>query len=171
MLEGPRSRVFLSEPDELDYRYAVACLYSRNKPVDLGLDIDGDPDVGLYRLAGPYVAYAESSCEGLGPCLSDVIVRDLRTGKASFRAAPPSDPFDQVSDLVLTENGAVAWIAQPKSLGGTPPASLETTLWASDGQGSKVLASGDGIDPRSLELSGSTLTWLKDGVPMTATLG
>jgi hypothetical protein len=170
VLEGPRSRVFLSEPAEFDYRYAVACLYSVNKPVELGLDIDGDPDVGLYRLAGPYVAYAESSCEGLGPCLSDVFVRDLRTGKKVFEG-PQGLPFDNVSDIALKQTGAVAWIARPTPGGyGSPEPTGPTTLWASDSQGFRELDSGGGVGLTSLELSGSTLTWVKDGVSKTATL-
>jgi hypothetical protein len=168
VLKSPGSRVLLVEASD-GYEYAVACLYSVDKPVTLGLDIDGDPDVGLYRLAGPYVAYRESSCEGLGSCLSDVFVRDLRTGKKVFEG-PQGVPFDDVSDLALKETGAVAWIAQPEGGDGVSPPGAETTLWASDRQGFRVLDSGDGIGLRSLELSGSTLTWVKDGVPSSATL-
>jgi hypothetical protein len=168
VLEGPGSRVLLVEESD-GYDYAVACLYSVDRPVSLGLDIDGDPDVGLYRLAGPYVAYRESSCEGLGSCLSDVFVRDLRTGKKVFEGTQ-GVPFDNVSDLALKETGAVAWIAQPEGGDGVSPPGAETTLWASDRQGFRVLDSGEGIGLRSLELSGSTLTWVKDGVPSTATL-
>jgi hypothetical protein len=166
--EGPGSRVLLVEASD-GYEYAVACLYSVDKPVTLGLDIDGDPDVGLYRLAGRYVAYRESSCEGLGGCLSDVFVRDLRTGKKVFEG-PQGVPFDNVSDLALKDTGAVAWIAQPEGGDGVSPPGAQTTLWASDRQGFRVLDSGDGIGLRSLELSDSTLTWIKDGMPRTATL-
>jgi hypothetical protein len=169
VLEGSASRVFLTKPDDLEYRYAVACQYSANKRVDLGLDIDGDPDVGLYRLAGPYVAYMESSCEGLGGCLSNVFVRDLRSGKKTFEGSQHVT-FGDVSDLALKETGAVAWIAQPKGGDGVSPPGAQTTLWASDRQGFRVLDSGDGIGAHSLELEGSTLSWVKDGAPRTGTL-
>lgn len=150
VLRGPAGRVFLNG----DYD-AFGCLYSVDRRFYLGPDFDGDPDVGLYRLAGPYVAYMEFGCEGIDSCLSDVIVRDLRNGKKVFEGQRAAD-FDFVTDVALKATGSVAWIAGP-------------AVWASDTQGVRLLDTGN-IAKRSLDLSGSTLTWLKDGALGTATL-
>jgi hypothetical protein len=63
----------------------------------------------------------------------------------------------QTQAIVVTRNGAVAWIVEnefPRSLG-----PVEYQVHAVDKTGSRVLASGTDVDPRSLVLKGSTMYW------------
>jgi hypothetical protein len=55
---------------------------------------------------------------------------------------------------------SLAWISA-----GNP-----TRVFALDSLGMRQLDSGAGIDPRSLELNGSTLTWVKAGASRSAAL-
>jgi len=61
---------------------------------------------------------------------------------------------------VLKPNGAIAWII----LGRDPE------LWALDAAGLSKVDAGPALDPQSLELNGSTLTWINNGAIRTATL-
>jgi hypothetical protein len=138
---------------------AYACLYGVNRLVKLGEDIDnGDPggtvDLVFFRLVGPYVAYGTYG--GVEFARSDVVVHDLRTGGKREQFAGGF-----ISDLVLKSNGATAWTAWEE---GEPNA-----VWAWDSLGNRRLDSGN-IALESLELNGSTLTWVKDGVVRSATL-
>lgn len=145
---------------------AYGCLFSVNEPFALGQVDDDDFDLEIFQLVGPYVAYEEQGCVGLG-CGYGVIVRDLRDG-SKFREAPDasSNAFGPVTDLVLRENGSVAWTAN------SPPFSPETyrTVWASDSLGTRLLDSGPDIAPGSLELNGSALSWVNGGLSRSATL-
>lgn len=136
---------------------AFACLFSESKAVELGQDDDDDYDLDDFRLAGPYVAYEEQGCVGLG-CGSGVIVRDLRDGR-KVREAPDafSDTFGSVTDLELKENGSVAWMGS-------------STVWASDSLGTRLLDEGPDLVHGSLELNGSALSWVNGAVSRSATL-
>ena len=71
-------------------------------------------------------------------------------------------PIDgSVTDLELKPNGSFAWIAE---LG------KSVTVSADDSAGTRRLDRGRGIARRSLALSGSALTWRKDGVTHSAVL-
>jgi hypothetical protein len=141
---------------------AYACLFSANRLVKLGLDVDGGGTFGelhdrmLFRLAGPYVAYdtQQYDCN----CGSTVTVRDLRTGGFTRSLARR-----YLSNLRLKGNGSVAWIENP-GYEGSP-----SKVWAADTHVLRQLDSGN-ISDNSLTLSGSTLTWRKDGVVRSATL-
>jgi hypothetical protein len=67
---------------------------------------------------------------------------------------------------VVKSDGAVAWIVA--IYGREHPAEYE--VHALDRTGSRVLAFGPGISPRSLALAGSTLYWTQGGNPMSAPL-
>jgi hypothetical protein len=162
LLQAPTGRVFR----ELRWRpgwvhLAYACLFSTNHLVELGTDEEGggpggdQPDLGTFRLVGPYLAYTDTSndCD----CADDVLVKDLRSGRGRKRLAEHS-----VTDLELKDNGSVAWIA----ISALAPVE---SVWADDAIGLRRLDSGK-ISKRSLTLSGSTLTWTKDGMMRSATL-
>ena len=116
-------------------------------------------------LAGSVVAYAESSHKanrGAYP----VVVRDLRNGRMLHRTTG----VGPTTDLVAKSDGAVAWIVASHTsscCSGPPP---EFEVRALDKTGSRQLASGTEIAPKSLALSGSTLYWTQGGKPMSATL-
>lgn len=81
----------------------------------------------------------------------------------------PRDRLDafigRVTNLELSDNGSIAWIAYPA------PYSSETTptVSAYDSLGRRRLDSGN-IALESLTLDGSTLSWVKDGAIQSAPL-
>jgi hypothetical protein len=170
VLSAPTGRVFWQPLwDDRDgwMTVAYACLFSVDRRFALGQDDDDDHDIGAMRLVGSYLAYAEIGCVGVG-CGYGVVVRDLRDGGVARSAPTPyvsQEFFGPVADLELKENASVAWIAGPA------PYSNEVgpSVWAYDGAGKRRLDTGD-ISPTSLELDGSTLTWVKEGVLRSATL-
>ena len=144
---------------------AYACLFSANKRVRLHQDEDDDSDLSLFRLAGPYVAYAWHPCaEGCQG--EDVEVKDLRDGRVARHAGYGAGGHDgAVSDLELKPNASVGVIA----LGDPYAPRLVPEVWAYDTLGARPLDRGN-ISRSSLELNGSTLSWLKDGFPHSAAL-
>jgi hypothetical protein len=142
---------------------AYGCLFSLNRPIKLGQDNDDDHDLARFELVEPYLAYEHSECP-MG-CVYSLHLQDLRDGAVRHLPRQPSDTFGPVTDVELRETGSVAWIARPSQYFGL----RVPAVWADDGQASRLLDSGDiGLD--SLELSGSTLTWTRDGAPQSATL-
>lgn len=139
---------------------AYGCLFSVNKPFALGQVDDDDFDLNVLQLVGPYVAYEVQGCVGLG-CGFSLVVRDLRDG-SKFR----DESKGSVGDLELKENGSVAWI----STSDFDPAEPMRRVWASDSLGTRLLDEGPGIAPGSLELNGSTLSWVNGGLSRSATL-
>jgi hypothetical protein len=66
--------------------------------------------------------------------------------------------------LELKDNGSIGWINLAPPYTVAPP-----SVSAYDSLGRRLLDSGN-IALESLTLSGSTLSWVKDGVPQSATL-
>jgi hypothetical protein len=168
VLSTPTGRVFWE--DEWDHRegwivVAHACLFSVNERFELGQDDDDDSDLFEFRLAGPYVAYGRVEAAGGA---ATVYVRDLRDGRKLRGGLDPNRPtypgelFTGISDLELKENGSVAVIGSPLSGGGFE-------VWGYDSLGVRLLDSGN-VSKESLELAGSTLSWVKDGAPRSAEL-
>ena len=94
---------------------------------------------------------------------------DLRNGKL-VRSASSTDSglpgnTDRLTDLVLKSNGSLAWIVDIGSSVGS-----NRQVIAVDSSGRRLLDSGGDIDPESLTLRGSTLTWTKSGVSRSASL-
>jgi hypothetical protein len=100
-----------------------------------------------------------------------ILVRDLRTGRLlhDVPTGIPSAPHGHLGvgpaiSIVVKSDGAVAWIASA-----LPPDGF-FQVHALDGDGSRLLATGRSIDPRSLALAGSTLYWTQEGKPFSAAL-
>jgi hypothetical protein len=79
--------------------------------------------------------------------------------------------------IVLKSNGAVAWVAvdSERSEGAGRAVGREGEvvyydLYALDGTGERLVASGIEIDPSSLALAGSTFYWTQGGKPFSAVL-
>jgi hypothetical protein len=68
------------------------------------------------------------------------------------------------SALLVKSDGSVAWIVET----GYPV--VQYQVHTVDKSGSRVLASGTDIDPRTLALSGGVLYWTQGGKPMSAVL-
>ena len=181
LLESEDARIFNQRKIFYGYYFrpvAYGCLFSTNKRFELGMDDPEAPtgdadssDARDFQLAGPYTAYVLSY---VGAVMgSDVVnVVDLRDGTRLVPASDGLGPLDVstprlVRGLVLKDNGSVAWVQNSSY-------SHEEQLWAHDALGYRKL---DSAPPRvdsppiaSLQLQGSTLTWLHDGEPYTATL-
>jgi hypothetical protein len=139
--------------------FAYACLYSGDQRVALGPDGFDERGVGLrlgqFRLAGPYLAYG---CGGnwMDRCRSGVRVVDLRDGSVRRPVMPTwvwnLNGWTVPADVELKDNGSVAWI-----LAG--PVGWPREVGALDTNGQRLLDSGTRIDPASLTLDGTTVSW------------
>ena len=111
-------------------------------------------------VAGELAAYGLERC-GVDAGFSNVVVRRLTDG-AQLRSLPATtkplgpESYHSVGSLVLKSDGAVAWIGVGSSI-------LRRGSYAevhrADRRGQALLDSGAAIDPRSLKLNGSTLSW------------
>jgi hypothetical protein len=118
-------------------------------------------------LAGTMVAYESVGSNALPEGGSNntwmVLVRDLRTGKWIHRAftgvarQSKNEGVGPVAALVVKADGSVAWVAEVAGLPERAPAEYE--VHALDRSGSRLLASGTDVEPHSLALKGSTLSW------------
>jgi hypothetical protein len=160
----PEARAFhrvrrTGDPYVPDIPVAYGCLFARARAVRLEEDFDPDSDLRLFRLAGPYIAYAQDYCP-MG-CGWNVQVVDLRTRKKRvIIVGSEGGPGGRATDLVLAPSGALAWIVD-----GSP-----NQVAAQDASGRRVLDSGETIALTSLRLRGSTLTWMNGGTVRSGTL-
>jgi hypothetical protein len=86
----------------------------------------------------------------------------------------------RLADLELKANGSVAWTLDRVAMGpdgypigygsGQPPTVVAREVWALDTHGQRLIDSGRNLDPGSLALNGSMLTWINDGAVHSATL-
>jgi hypothetical protein len=162
LVEGGRSRYG---------RIRFACLYAR------GVRIFIDP-MWVFpplRVAGPYAAYASVSCD-VDYCDTSVEVVDLRDELYGLSRRPDAlrgGGDAEVPDVELKPDGAVAWIACPSLYGpayGTIErcfrgSGREKRVYALDRRRARprLLDASPRIDPESLTLRGSRLTWRKAG--------
>jgi hypothetical protein len=116
-------------------------------------------DVQIVRVAGPLAAYARELC-GTDFGSTTVIVRRLTDGRVlqvhDATTTIGVEGFQDVGSLVLTADGAVAWIATADSIG---PPTFVRQLARLDRRGFRVLDSGPAVVVRSLTLRGSTISW------------
>lgn len=163
--------------------FYVGCAYGRKKSFVIGSANECSPHfcntTSNVTLAGPIVAYENSHfVEGpLSPSETVsrffVVVRDLRTGRVihkvptgkSLSNSPNLVGAGETKAIVVKADGAVAWIVETKF----EPRS-EYEVHALDMSGSRVLASGADIAPRSLALADSVLYWTQGGKPFSALL-
>jgi hypothetical protein len=88
-----------------------------------------------------------------------------------FESPSSSNRYLEIEGIVLKPNGSVAWILERQVWDFNNPYNQTYGVWKSDaGDDAELLDSGSDIDPRSLTLNGSTLTWTRAGEPRSATL-
>jgi hypothetical protein len=122
-------------------------------------------------VAGRLVAYGLETC-GIDTGSAVVIVRRLTDGKR-LRDDPsrtgPAGPesYDAVDSLVLAPSGADAWITVTSSIVSHQNA---TEVHEHGRNGFALLDSGSGVNPGSLRLKRSKLTWRHSGLLRSATL-
>jgi hypothetical protein len=154
--------------------YAYGCLYARGVPIELGVG-DGVYDGPAVSIAGPLVGSAFESCD-IETCATIVDVTDLRdqysTRNGGLIVQESTSDTVKVGSLRLRRDGALGFITCPED--GSFPNEREPTclhpgsrdrVWVAGAytRAKKVVDSGRGIDPASLRLNGSVLSWLKDG--------
>jgi hypothetical protein len=132
----------------------------------------GGARVGPAAAAGPVVAYAVTRC-GVDTGSATVVVRLLSDGSQlldhpALTAAPGPESFQSVGSIVVNRGGAAAWIATSNSI---LSHRRITQVVEATRAGVRALASGAGIDVRSLRLHGSTLSWSAGGASHSARLG
>jgi hypothetical protein len=167
---APESR---SEPERVVY----GCAFHTGRSYLLGgLPSEQNTSGGEFALdptlAGTVVAYEKSLDYETGGGRDVVVVRDLRTGRilhevltgTPMKPEAGSEGLGAVLGLVVKSDGAVAWIVATDAENGT------RQVHAVDKTGSRTLAIGSNIAPRSLALSGSTLYWTQGGQAQSATL-
>jgi hypothetical protein len=132
----------------------------------------GSDLIGRVRVAGVLTAYADSRC-GVDTGSASVVVvrlsdgRRLKTDPATTGQALP-ESYEAVDSLVLKRDRSVAWIARAHSI--IRPSSGGVEVHADDRGGKRLLDSGAGIDPGSLRLRGSRITWKHGGATRSARL-
>ena len=126
---------------------------------------------GPVAVAGRDAGYGLASF-GVDTITAQVVVRNLRSGR-QLRALPATtavlpESFQTVSGVVVKADGAVAWISSVSSVVSHGASMLE--VHRADSRGPALLDSASTIDPRSLHLKGSTLSWRDGSELRTATL-
>jgi hypothetical protein len=169
------------------------CIYGSTRSFILGGtgggNGSGGAGTGDLVLTGADVAYATYQTLHSGTTslasYTYVVVRNLRTGRV-LHEVPSGIPLEPrphhvgvggAVAIVLKSNGAVAWVAvdseRSESAGravGREGEVIYYDLYALDGAGERLVASGTEIDPSSLALAGSTFYWTQGGKPFSALL-
>lgn len=144
-----------------------ACLLSRKRPVRLVVP-DFPTGYGPIAIAGRFVAYGVySDCAASFCDPNNVVVQDLRDGKAAFADGPLR--VAEVTSLVLRPKGSVAWIQSTFDEGGSTQPGF-TVAKAERGRPAVVLDSGIDVASTSLALAGNTLYWMNGPTPTSAIL-
>jgi hypothetical protein len=131
----------------------------------------GSPEVQAPAVAGRLAAYGLKTC-GIDFGSAEVVVTRLTDGRVLRRAAAVTGPlgaesYQSVDAVVLDPAGAAGWIAEGQSIISHNGAIEVHSL---DAGGARRLDSGRGIDPRSLRLAGTTLSWRHSGRRRSATI-
>lgn len=152
-------------------REMFACAYASGHAYALGpktecIGSGGCGGVENAVLGGSFVAYekfvvASEPFVGETSSYWHVIVRNLRTGRVVHRA---NSTGSFVEYMVVKSDGAVAWIVDTSFL------PEEHAVVAVDKIGTRTLASGPGIAPSSLTLTGNMLSWTESGRTASAVL-
>jgi hypothetical protein len=123
-------------------------------------DCNGGPGASSATFTGDYAAIQSTG---------DLTVWNLRTGRQVGGAAIVESDVLSVrrtaDPVLLQEDGSVAWIGT--AFGNTDLGTV-VEVRAMKGGMDETLDSGAGIDPLSLDVSGSTVNWTKDGAPKSA---
>ncbi|MBV9607846.1 MAG: hypothetical protein JO027_22215 [Solirubrobacterales bacterium] len=126
--------------------------------------------VGPVAVAGNLAAYGLTSF-GIDTVRAVVVVRRLTDGsqlnQLSATRAVGAESFQSIGSIVAIADGAVAWIASETSIVGHRRA---IEVHAAGAGGDRILDSGPSIDPASLRLHGSALSWVDGRVTHRATL-
>jgi hypothetical protein len=152
-----------------------ACSSHSRRSVSLAIGFNCFPDScnrrPLVVISGRYAAAAETWLGRRGYAKATLNVADLVRGARVFHWANPKATDGSICDLVLRPSGSVAWIdlLEPPQYPNEDRYSLAVKSHARGGPTSLV-DHGRGIKTDSLELSGTTLSWSKEGANRRAPL-
>jgi hypothetical protein len=156
--------------------------YLLGEPVPSVATSEGIGGIRLETLSGAMVAYQYAVAGREQSARWTIFVQSLSNGRVIHRlptgvATHPEPEFGGIGPtaaIAVKSSGAVAWIVEshyePASPKNDYVGSSEYTVEAADSTGNRLLASGQGIDPSSLALAGSTLYWTQGGKPASAVL-
>jgi hypothetical protein len=162
-----------------------ACLYAEDRRLNLALPDNAQEywyGLPAVKVVGPVVAWAVTAPDDPDAPLRTTIERvDLRSeGYVDFRSVPAADTrIPKVGSLVLRRDGAAAWIACPgkrRSVGefkktcDSPGHPDGVYTLKPQAKSAKLVARGTRIDPHSLQLRGSRITWTQRGRTRAARL-
>jgi hypothetical protein len=178
LFRGSGVRVYTVQHNGSDGKIPVAygCLLKRRVPEILDYDSSTEDSWAGFIVAGHFLAYGFSGdcqCADMAPSPQALGVADL-----SGRTAGRDEDLGPLGSAaaVLKTDGAVAWI-EPTSDPDNPFTRTGYELFKDDAplgrrqlDSRTQLDSGNGIDPQSLGLHGSTLAWTNAGQAKTATL-
>lgn len=131
----------------------------------------GTTRISPVAVVGELAAYGAESC-GVDTGSTLVQLRRLSDGRTLFStsattASPGAESYQQVGSIVVRRSRALAWIVGTSSL--ATHRQVKQVL-EREGSGSRVLATGAGIELGSLRLRGSQLSWRDNGAEHTARL-
>jgi hypothetical protein len=165
------ARVFVAKSGAT--RRVYGCSTSARKLRTLG-PADGEGVVTrTLTVNGPRVAYTLRSCGETG-CQQSVLVRDLKTNTSvSAALSAPGDVEQEVTDILLSRTGTVAWISEERSEAGAATARYVSTRKPGSFTGIPVVPLATGLDivAGSLALAGNTLYWTQAAVARAAAIG
>ena len=132
----------------------------------------GSRRVESVMVTGELAAYGLEAC-GVDTGFTQVVVRRLSDGKqllADPAITGPLGPesYEAIGSLVLKSDGAVAWIALGHSI--VSQGAQRREVHSATAASQKLLDAGRTINPGSLRLHGSTLTWSDGAKTRSATL-
>lgn len=168
LVEGKAARIYAVESEDSPPK-VFGCLYGTGRPRRLRLpaEANGYPilrEIGDVTLKAPWVAYSWLAVRYVDFVRTGVVVENLRTGKLSHASSALMEISGRVYGpgnvlrMVLKGNGSLAWIAEGES----SPRYLQVV---SNGlEGFKLLDEGSEIDPGSLSVEGSTISWVNAGL-------
>lgn len=170
------------ELDEPMHRL-MACRRSTGTRVQVFRDYHYSCSVRTTRVAaaGRFVAYAQDVCRSnqvhreqtlyVG-VLDAVRRRKVTRRRVAFNLPPERPPFlsSTIDALLVTRGGSAAFVVRHPT--GRPYRSKEIPVGvrALDAGGRRLLDKGEGIDPASLRLDGSTVHWTNAGEARSAPL-
>lgn len=150
-------------PGRARYRAYFSCSHRYGKKFRLAEGgFEGEDEYTRLRIRGPFAAYAHwPSCGACEYRALDVRVQDLRTGRhrrvlSATGAEPQDGDSEDVTDLELKGNSAVAWIVVRERFESGTVTDRSVLVRAADRGGERLLDEGDEIDPDSLRLDFAT---------------
>lgn len=155
----------------------TACRYATGERRRLENREDGRTAFGRPSLdvAGNWAATAilDETDPNAFPTFVAIDAVNVRTGKRRGVYADPGG-FVDVGPVKVTPRGSLAWVTCAPSMGPNPctetGADDRVYAWAAEAEKPTLVGSGKDIDPSSLALHGTTLSWLQGGVLRSAPL-